>query len=468
MPRLLIVDDEPSICWALRRVAQTLGHDAVAASPAEEALQIVSTERFDAAVVDVRLPGADGLSLMPQLRRRLGDVPLVVITAYGDLPTAVEALRRGAFEYLVKPFDLAVAERVLARALSVATVMPAAAAPSPPAAADTLVGNTPAMQQVYKQIALAAANNSCVHLHGESGTGKELVARAIHRYGRRASGPFVAVNVASLSESLVESELFGHVRGAFTGAAESRRGVLEQADGGTIFLDEVAEVPLAVQVKLLRALEYGEVTPVGGGPSVRVDFRIISATHQNLGERVAAGAFRRDLYFRLNTFEIKLPLLRERREDIALLTNHFLDLLAAKAGTPRPRMSEETLDELRRRPWEGNIRELRNAVEYAMMLARGGVILPEHLPPPVVAPATSGSAGASIETALREWAREQWSADKQPSDVYRRLLELVEPPVLEVALEQHQGQLASAARSLGLHRMTLSKKVARTPRERAE
>ena len=330
---------------------------------------------------------------------------------------------------------------------------------SQPAAEGPIVGSSPAMQEVFKRIALVAPSEACVHLRGESGTGKELAARAIHRYSRRADGPFVAVNVASLSPTLAESELFGHARGAFTGAEQSRKGLLEQADGGTIFLDEVADIPLALQVKLLRVLEHGEILPVGADRPVESDFRLISATHQNLGQRVVEGVFRHDLYFRLITFEIEIPPLRQRREDIPLLAEHFLDTLAAKNGV-RPAVSPEAMVELGRRDWHGNVRELRNAMEHAMILARGGMIAPEHLPPPLL---PLGAVGALPEDALaamvRGWAQAQLAASPDARDLYERFLGLVEPPLLEAVLERCGGQCLAAARHLGLHRTTLRKKL---------
>ncbi|HWC90131.1 MAG TPA: sigma-54 dependent transcriptional regulator, partial [Pirellulales bacterium] len=308
MPDWLIIDDEPTICWGLERMLKSLGHQTATASTAEEGLRKAESRRFDGVLLDVRLPAMDGITAIEHLQQRLGPVPIVVITAYGDLDTAVEALRRGAFEYLVKPFDLKVAESVINR------VLPRLAVPTaPPTArptADSLVGRSSRMQDVFKQIALAAESSAAISICGESGTGKELVARAIHRYSRRSHAPFVTVHLASLNDSLVESALFGHVRGAFTGADESRPGLLEQAHGGTVFLDEMADVPLAVQAKLLRVIEYGEVLPVGGQRPVHVDFRVISATHRQLDELVAAGSFRQDLLFRLNTFAMQLPALR--------------------------------------------------------------------------------------------------------------------------------------------------------------
>jgi len=461
MAHLLIVDDEQSICWGLAQLGERMGHTVATAPTAEEGLKLAREQAPDVLVLDVRLPGMDGLRAMRAFHELLGPVPVIVITAYGELQTAVEAIRGGAFDYLTKPFELAVAQRAIQRALeSRRSDRETRPARSQPEEQHTLVGSSPAMQEVFKRIALVAASDACVHLRGESGTGKELAARAIHRYSRRAAGPFVPVHVASLSPSLAESELFGHVRGAFTGAEQAHKGLLEQAHGGTVFLDEVAEIPLALQVKLLRALEYGELLPVGAERPRQCDFRIISATHQDLSARVAEGSFRHDLYFRLITFEIEIPPLRERLQDIPELVEHFLDLLGADGGTPRARVSAEAMAELKRRPWHGNVRELRNALEHAMILARGGTIAPEHLPPPLPpAPGRGVSTDESVRRLLRNWAEEQLRRRPEADDLYQQWLALVEPPLLEVALKHSGGQCAAAARRLGLHRTTLRKKL---------
>lgn len=459
MARLLIVDDEQSICWGLTRLAQKMGHEAATASSAEEALQMLDAARPDTIVLDVRLPGMDGLAAMARFRERLGDVPIVVVTAFGELTTAVAAVRNGAFDYLNKPFNLEVAQRTIERALESRRIATPARSAEVPRDLQ-LIGSSAPMQEVFKRIALVAASDACVHLRGESGTGKELAARAIHRYGRRADGPYVAVNIASLSPSLAESELFGHVRGAFTGADQARRGLLEQADGGTIFLDEVADIPMPLQVKLLRALEHGEVLPVGAERPVLADFRIVSATNRNLAECVAQGTFRHDLYFRLITFEIDLPPLRRRREDIAPLVDYFLDRLASQTGATRPVLSEETLAELHRRPWYGNVRELRNAVEHAMILARGGVIAPDHLPAPTPPSVSAGLVQEdTLASLVRQWAESQLHGTSDPGDLYDQLMKIVEPPLFAAALEASGNQYATAARKLGIHRATLRKKV---------
>jgi two-component system nitrogen regulation response regulator GlnG len=317
------------------------------------------------------------------------------------------------------------------------------------------------MQEAFRRIALVAASDACVLITGESGTGKELAARAIHQHSRRAKGPFVPVNVAALSETLAESELFGHVRGAFTGASDARIGLLQQAHGGTLFLDEVADIPLATQAKLLRVLEQRELLPVGSSQPVATDFRMISATHQKLPRLIEEGKFRHDLYFRLCAFEIDMPPLRERSADVPLLVEHFLHVLTG-GGTSR--LSTDAMRELERRPWYGNVRELRNAVEHALVLARDGVITLDHLPPPVPARLVGGEAGQSpVEERLAElvrgWAERQLAEGKFDGRLHEELLAIIEQPLFEAALARHHGQYSAAARALGIHRTTLKKKV---------
>tara|TARA_R110001592_G_scaffold122747_1_gene329854 strand:- start:101931 stop:103343 length:1413 start_codon:yes stop_codon:yes gene_type:complete len=460
--KLLIVDDEESICWGLSKLGESLGHQVRMASSAEQALTFAEEERPDVVVMDVRLPGIDGLTAMQGLYDRIGTVPVIVITAYGDLQTAVEAVRKGAFDYIVKPFDLNQMERVLEKAIdeSQRDVL----MPGEPKQVEGLVGSTPEMQNVFKSIALVAGSEASVLLSGESGTGKELAAQAIHRFSDRSAGPFVAVNIASLSEGLAESELFGHAQGAFTSADSARVGFLEQADQGTLFLDEVADIPLAIQIKLLRALEEGEVLPVGSNQRVKTSFRVIAATHRNLESLIKQGKFRHDLYFRLCTFQIDIPPLRKRVPDIRVLAEFFLERFVDRQTGMQHRLTAETVAELERRPWYGNVRELRNAIEHAALRARGGTILPEDLPAAVsqsflgMGEAPAGSE-AEISLLLKQWAEAQLTDPEQAANVYEQLLALIEPPVMEVALEKFHGQCAPAARCLGLHRTTLSKKL---------
>ena len=457
MAQLLIIDDEPSICWGLKKLAESLGHVARIASSAEAGFREADkSPKPEAVFLDVRLPGLDGISAMPQLRERLPDAPIIVMTAHGELETAVDAIRNGAFEYLTKPFDLTLAEKVLDRALR---RRPQEAVP--PAAMlglqDQIVGHSPALQDVFKQIALVAGSEACVLVSGESGTGKELVARAVHRYSARRDRPFLPVHVAALNPNLVESELFGHVKGAFTGASQTRAGLLALADGGTVFLDEIAEIPLPVQVKLLRVLEQNEITPVGGSQPAPLNVRILAATHQNLERNVAAGTFRNDLFFRLNVFEIHLPPLRQRREDIVPLAEHFLRRFDVRLLPLVP----ATTDFLTAQRWVGNVRELRNALEHAVIVARGGPLLPEHFP--VGAGVGMGTQpGEQLAAAVLIWLedRVRTAGTQTPTEIYADLLKCVEPPLLEDLMRRLNGNRLIAAQWLGLNRATVRKKLA--------
>lgn len=452
--KVLIVDDEETISWALKRLAADEGYSATVAASAEEAIAMTRREPFDLVMLDVRLPGMNGLSAMRELKQLLPQTPIVVMTAFGNLETAVEAIRNGAFDYVTKPFDIEQAAAVMRRAVA---RREAPAAPTQVVAADELVGSSPAMQDVFKRIALVAATNVPVLITGQSGTGKELVARAIHRHSSCAGGPLVPVNLAALNLALVESELFGHARGAFTGAEAARQGLLELADGGTVFFDEAGEIPLSVQVKLLRALEQQEVTPVGDARPRTVSFRVIAATHRDLRTEVRGGTFREDLFFRLAVFEIELPPLRARKEDIPVLAEHFLNRL--HGGGQAIAFAPEAIEELRGRSWPGNVRELRNAVERAALVARSGTIFPEHLPP--ANPASSANADGTMELAeaVRDWAAARLSGSKQTSDLYQQLLDAVEPPLLEAVLKQTGNNRLAAAQLLGMHRATLRKKL---------
>ena len=454
MSRILIVDDEQSICWGLSRLAAKMGHEPMVAAAAEQGLELAAATPPALLVLDVRLPGMDGLTAMQRFRELIGAAPILVITAFGDLQTAVRAVENGAFEYVVKPFDLAVIRASIDRALQSA---PAAPLTIPEAGIDEMLGETSAMQEVFKRIALAAHSDASVLIEGESGAGKELAARAIHRHSARRTAAFVAVNVAALSPSLAEAELFGHVEGAFTGASGARKGLLVQADGGTLFLDEVADIPLPLQVKLLRALDQGEVLPVGADHAVKTSFRVISATHGDLRRQTHDGAFRHDLFFRLCTFDIRMPPLRERREDIPLLARHFARQFAADAA-----FAESTIRELQSRPWCGNVRELRNAVEHALVVARHGLIGPEHLPAPLpsLGSVVSGAEddpplAHSIESRIQRLLHQP----EAMGTVYERFLEEVEPPLLATVMDAFDQQCAPAARALGLHRTTLRRKL---------
>jgi two-component system nitrogen regulation response regulator GlnG len=458
--KLLVVDDEQSICWGLSRLGESLGHEVIAASSAEQAFEQANYQSPDVIILDVRLPGIDGLTAIERFQKQLGSVPIIVITAYGDLRTAVEAVRCGAFDYIAKPFDVDKVKGALVRAL--VSRDRDLGHDDPPVQVEGMVGRSAAMQELYKRIALAAASDAAVLLSGEAGTGKELAARAIHRFSRRSQGPFIAVSLAGIDPHAVESHLFGQVRDVLAGGEENQLGWLRQAQGGTLYLDEVSELPLAVQAKLLRALEHQEVIPVGTNQSAAFDVRVISATRQNLLQRTAELAFRHDLLFRLGAFPIDLPPLRDRAEDIADLANYFVARIARGPRGKIARIATDTFRELESRPWHGNVRELRNAIDHALILARGPVILPEHLPPRETmapTPQPSGEAIDDLAGAVRRWADANVADPALSGKVYERLLEVIEPPLFDVALGRHRNQCAAAARTLGIHRTTLRKKI---------
>jgi two-component system nitrogen regulation response regulator GlnG len=467
MSSVLIVDDEPAICWAFSEALTDDGHSVQVVPSAEEALHLTDGGwRPDVVFMDVRLPGIDGLSAMGKLRERIGTTPVVVITAFGTLETAVRAIEEGAFDYLIKPFDLDQAVEILRRALaSSSRVEPTGdinAVSAPPA--DTIVGASPAMQQVFKQIALVAASDVAVLITGESGTGKELVARAIHRHSLRRASPFLPVCIPALNPGLIESELFGHLRGSFTGAADDRIGLFEMAAGGTVLLDEIADVPAALQVKLLRTIEQREILPVGGALPRSLNVRVLAATNRPIPDLIAAGSFREDLYFRLGVFQIHLAPLRDRPEDVLPLAAHFLRLVRPSHDGAPWQLTDAARAELCSRVWAGNIRELRNVVEHAAIVARGAEIRPEHFPraAPLAAPAPV-KPSEQVQTEISRWtagAARELAASDDPQ-LYERFLQLVEPPLLEAVLRHCNGNRATAAQLLGLHRATLRQKMRR-------
>jgi two-component system nitrogen regulation response regulator GlnG len=456
MKKILIVDDEEAVCWALDRALTREGHRVLTASSAEEGFVLAGKECPDAIFLDVRLPGLDGLNALGRFRELSPDAPVIIMTAFGNLTTAVRAVEGGAFDYLAKPFDLDQALEAVTRALqprSLASVAPAA---NGEPADEEIIGRSQAMQVVFKRIALVAARDSCVLLTGESGTGKELVARAVHRHSARRDRPFLPVHIAALNPALVESELFGHIKGAFTGATENRSGLLALADGGTIFLDELADIPLAVQVKLLRVLDHNEILPVGGNQPLRLNVRILAATHQDLHRRVADGAFRHDLFFRLNVFQIHLPPLRERSEDVVPLAEHFLKRMEPRALP----LSAETARFLSGLSWFGNVRELRNALEHAVIVARGSPLSPQHFPLLLSRP-TPATGVQQLASCVQQWLMEriQASSPAAPEKLFAELMECVEPALLNEVMRRVRGNRWVAAQWLGLNRATVRKKL---------
>lgn len=455
MSRILIVDDEPAICWSLRGRLADEGHDVQIAASVERAEKVLTAFTPDVIVLDVRLPGIDGNSAIPRFREQLPSTPIIMMTAFGDLQTVVEAMQRGAFEYLVKPFELSEFMTTVSRALK--TQLAPTIEASPAVGSTQLVGRGPAMQSVFKQIALVAPTDFPALITGETGTGKELVAAAIHRHSARGNGSFVCVSLASLNPTVIESELFGHVKGAFTGAIEDRPGLFESAENGTIFLDEIGETPLAIQVKLLRVLESKTYTRVGSNEERTTNARLIAATNQNLESMIADGTFREDLYHRLKVFSIDLPPLRNRPEDLRPLVEYFL----AKHPNRLQPIAEEFWAAIEQRTWHGNIRELRNAIDHAVVLARSGPLSAEHLPPPLSQLVSSESGPPQLEFAIADWVHRQLEerGEDAVSDLYRRFLGVAEGALFQEILSHTQQNRTAAAKILGLDRATLRTKL---------
>jgi DNA-binding NtrC family response regulator len=395
--KILIVDDEEQIHYAFRKILPE-GVEVVSALSGEEALAKLADGPPDLMIMDVKMAGLSGLATLQKVHERHPRLPVIIMTAYGTMQTAIEAMKLGAFEYLLKPFDIPRMQQVIAQALDSARQarrgVPAGPPPVfEPVGADAIIGISPAMQEIYKQIGRVAEKDITVLIRGESGTGKELVARAIYRNSRRAKRPFVVVNCAAIPDTLLESELFGYERGAFTGATARHAGRFEQADGGTIFLDEIGELKAATQAKLLRVLQEGEVTPLGGGETRNVDVRVICATNRDLQAALRSGSFREDLYYRLNVISIQLPPLRERREDIPVLIAYVLDRFGRELSRQVRGLEPAALQAAEAYEWPGNVRELENALKRAMLLAKGPFLTVDDLrfgAGPVVAPAPAG------------------------------------------------------------------------------
>lgn len=467
MSHVLIVDDEPSICWAFRECLTDEGFSVDVAGTAEQALSMADVKMPDVIVMDVRLPGIDGFQALAQFRGNSVTAPVIIMTAFGSLKTAVTAIDGGAFDYLTKPIDLDRAVAVVQQASAAsesATAKNSGSARPAASREDLLVGSSPAMQEVFRRIALVAERDVPVLITGESGTGKDLVARAIHQHSHR-SGSFIPVCIPALSETVVESELFGHTRGAFTGADQERCGLLELANDGSAFVDEIGDVSLNLQAKLLRVLETGELRPVGGSEARRASFRLIAATNRSLEQRVTSGEFRGDLFYRLNVFRIELPALRDRASDIPELAERFL--LDAARSRQNLRLSSDALDELISRPWFGNVRELRNAIESASVVCRGDTITPDHLPRPVPSlTQITELSDQSPSTRLRE-AVEAWTcfhlsqSDASTHDLLEQFQKITEPSLINTVLKHFKGQRGESARLLGIHRETLREKLRR-------
>jgi DNA-binding NtrC family response regulator len=433
--RILVVDDDPASRELLARILSARGYGVVPLADGKDALEALDAAPADLVVSDIRMAEVDGFTLAERMRERAPDTPIILVTAFGNVEGAVEAIRRGAFDYISKPYDVDAIAVVVARALRQRALVLENRALRGQVRdkyqLENVVGRSEAMLEVYKTAARVAPSSATVLIQGESGTGKELVARAIHASSARAAGPFVPVDCGAIAEGVLESELFGHAKGAFTGAQASRRGLFEEANGGTLFLDEIGDIGPALQARLLRALQEGEIRRVGSNESIAVDVRVVAATNKDLAHAVKEGRFREDLFYRLNVVSIRIPPLRERREDVPLLAEHF----AQKHGRPESAITPAALDLLSAYPWPGNVRELENVVARALALNPTGVIVPEDLPD-----AIRGASAAPIPTLPR---------GERPT-----LAELERRYAAQVLAEQG-GNKTRAAEVLGIDRKTL-------------
>ncbi len=464
MKPVWIVDDDPSIRFVLERaLARAQLPVRAFAGPHEVIAALDAGAQPQVLVTDIRMPQGSGIALLADVKRRLPGVPVIIMTAHTDLDSAVGAFQGGAFEYLPKPFDVEKAVELIRRAASESLREEGAATE----ASDwpRMLGQAPAMQEVFRAIGRLSQSDATVLITGASGTGKELVAHALHRHSPRADGPFVAINAAAIPKDLLESELFGHERGAFTGAQAMRRGRFEQAAGGTLFLDEIGDMPLELQTRLLRVLSDGHFYRVGGHQPQRAEARVIAATHQNLAEHVRQGTFREDLYHRLNVIRLHLPPLRERREDIPLLTRFFLARGARELGVEPKHISDAALERLSRFDFPGNVRQLENLCRWLTVMAPGQRVELEDLPPDVAgadahpARSATGDAAAAVywSVALGQQARDWLQAGD--AQVWERLAGQFETVLLRTALQLTQGRRAEAAQKLGIGRNTLTRKI---------
>ncbi|WP_419808200.1 nitrogen regulation protein NR(I) [Sphingomonas sp.] len=460
MSRVLLIEDDAAIRTVIVQALRRAGHEVEAVDTLEAARRALAIRAPDVLVTDVVLPDGDGLDHLAEVTDRHPELPVIVLSARNTLTTAVRATEAGAYEYLPKPFDLDNLTRAVAGAVArrgtTADAMATDDDPSLP-----LIGRSPSMQDVYRVIARVVANDLTVLVSGESGTGKELVARAIHDLGPRRAEPFVAINMAAIPRELIEAELFGHERGAFTGATQRTAGRFEQAGGGTLFLDEIGDMPIEAQTRLLRVLQQGEFTTVGGARAIRTDVRIIAATNRDLGQQVASGAFREDLFYRLNVVPVRLPPLRERREDVPLLSRHFLEQAVAQ-GLPRRQLAADAIAALVAYDWPGNVRELENLMRRLAVLARDEVIDADAVRAMLGEPREVEGRGedfaAAVRALIEKIARERPGA-LDDGTLYDRIITEVERPLIEAALTRHGGNQLRAARAIGLNRNTLKKRL---------
>ena len=458
--RILVVEDDQSIRWVLEKSLSRQGYQVISAGDGRSGLAAAAEAPPDLVVLDILLPDMDGLTVLRKLRESRSQIPVIIITAQNIMTHAVEAMRQGAFDYLPKPFDIPVLLERVARGLAQSEAATRIKDEEPlPDKMEDMIARSPLMEGLFKAMGRVAATEATVLVLGESGTGKELVARAIHRFSNRASGPFVAVNTSAIPGQLLESVLFGHEKGSFTGATETRKGKFETADGGTLFLDEIGDMPLDLQAKMLRVLENGDYERVGGQRSLKANSRMISATHRNLWEAVQQGDFREDLYYRLNVVSLQIPPLRERKEDIPVLAEHLLKTFANQEGGKPKILSENAMKALTRHVWPGNVRELQNTLRRASVLASGSVIQDSDLGLSPQGEQPDG--GTTFEEFLARWLKEivtPWSLLDE-GDLYEQVISKVEKPLFEQIMEALNGNQVRAAKVLGINRNTLRERL---------
>lgn len=464
MPSIWIADDDRSIRWVLGKALEREGVDYRLFEDAASVIQALDSEPPAVLVTDIRMPGMTGTDLLRRVKEKYPELPVIIMTAFGDLESAVTAFEGGAYEYLAKPFDITAAVSLIKRASEEACRNDPEPKEQAPALVSEIVGQSPAMQELFRAIGRLSQSHVTVLITGESGTGKELVARALHRHSPRKNAPFIAINTAAIPADLLESELFGHEKGAFTGASEQRIGRFEQARGGTLFLDEIGDMPMPMQTKLLRVLSDASFYRVGGKTLVHADVRVIAATNQNLEERVREGLFREDLYHRLNVIRLRLPPLRDRPEDIPALAEHFLTLAAKSLKTEKKHLSQKASERIAVFPFPGNVRQLENLCNYLTVMAPSQVIEVEDLPAEFTEPKVTESAGkapfpegANWKSALREEASQALEAGK--SNVMDSLTRDFETVLYRAALDQTHGKRILAAKKLGVGRNTLTRKL---------
>jgi two-component system nitrogen regulation response regulator GlnG len=453
-----VVDDDRSIRWVLEKAMQAEGINVTVFENGNSVLEQLKTSEPDVLVSDIRMPGIDGLELMARIKEQAPKLPVIIMTAYSDLDSAVSVYEGGAFEYLPKPFDVDEAIDLVKRAVEHRQEKEATEDDSVKISAE-IIGEAPAMQEVFRSIGRLARSNITVLINGESGTGKELVANALHKHSPRSAAPFIALNMAAIPKELMESELFGHEKGAFTGAHAARKGRFEQADGGTLFLDEIGDMPIDLQTRLLRVLSDGEFFRVGGHSPVKVDVRIVAATHQNLEKRVEIGEFREDLFHRLNVIRIQIPSLLERREDVPALAAYFLSKAATELAVPAKMLSSDVEKYLSQLNWPGNVRQLENTCRWLTVMSPAKVVQIDDLPNELlnVTPTETVATGGSWQEQFKLWATKKALTGQEGA--LADVIPEVEKLLMDVALEKTVGKRQEAAKLLGWGRNTLTRKL---------